>query len=194
MEILYGQVVQPVNFLDNNNINNEMMKKILSILLIIYLSSCYKNWYKPMGYVFKNMPKGGTPGFELGWTHGCQSGLGSQYAGGFFMTFYTWSRDPDITSATPDIEKIRKRYEKELKNVHWDDPNDVKKNFSDYNRIFWTGHSHCRHSALSIQQTAGANPDLPSKDPRWDPNKSGIGSVWKLDGKGDTRIGSKGLW
>ncbi len=154
-----------------------------------------------MGYtLFKQMPKGGSPGYELGWTHGCQSGLGSQFGTAIFQTFYTWSRDPDIASATPDIQKLRARYRKELKDVNWDNPAEVKKNFSDYNTIFWGAHAFCRHSVLGILQTTdmsgdsgkGLIPTLPGDD-RYDPSQNSIGRVWSLHGKGDTRVGT-GFW
>lgn len=172
-----------------------MVKKFSLIFLILLLSSCYKNWYKPHGHLFKNMPEGGTPGFELGWIHGCQSGLGTQFGSAIYMTAYSWSRDPDITSSNPDIPKIRERYKDELKSINWDNISEVKKNFSDYNTIFWAAHAYCRHSTLGILQTAGMTPDLAATGKgRWDPSQHGIGSVWKLTGKGDVRIGNTGLW
>lgn len=146
-----------------------------------------------MGYLFSNMPKGGSPGFNLGWVHGCQSGLGSQFANGFYMNFYTWSRDPDITSSDPDFNRIRNRYKTELKDIHWDNVDEVKKNFSDYNTIFWAAHAYCRHSVLGMLQTAGMDPTLPGQT-RYDPAAHNLGSVWKLTGKGDVRIGSTGFW
>lgn len=168
----------------------------LRIILIatLLLGSCTPNWYKPMGYrAFRHMPKGGSPGFELGWIHGCQSGLGTQFGGAFYMSFYTWSRDPDITSVNPNIPKIRERYKKELKDVNWDDPQDIKKNFSDYNTIFWRSHIFCRHSVLGTLQSAGMDPPLPS-EARYNPAAHNLGSIWKLDGKGDTRIAKGGNW
>jgi hypothetical protein len=170
-----------------------MFKKIIIITLIFFLTSCYRNWYKPAGYLFTNMPKGGTPGFELGWIQGCESGLGTQFGSAFYMTMYTWNRDPDITSSKPDIEKIRNRYKKELKDVNWNDANDIKKNFNDYNTIFWAAHAFCRHSTVGMLQTAGLTPDL-IKEGRWKPEQHSIGAVWKLTGKGDVRIGASGLW
>lgn len=138
--------------------------------------------------MFKKMPKGGTPGFNLGWTHGCESGLGSQFGGAFFMSFYSWKKDVDIASSNPDINKIRMRYKKELKDVDWNNETDVKKNFRDYNTIFWGAHAFCRHSALGILQTAGMGPPIPG-DERYDPAKHSIGNVWKMNARGDTRIG-----
>jgi hypothetical protein len=188
-EIHFGLADLPVNFLDS-----EIMKKKLSLFLILFLTACKTaNWYKPMGYMlFKQMPKGGTPGYELGWIQGCQSGLGSQFGGAFYMTFYTWSRDPDITSTNPNIPLIRERYKKELAKVNWDDPIDVKKNFSDYNTIFWGAHAFCRHSVLGILQTANMNPILPGEE-RYDPGQHNLGNIWRLTGQGDTRIGT-GNW
>ena len=84
-------------------------KKYLIIILLFLTNSCYYNWYKPMGYIFTHMPKGGTPGFELGWRHGCESGLGSQFAGAIYMNFYTWKRDADLVISDPDYHKIRKK-------------------------------------------------------------------------------------
>jgi len=171
-----------------------MKKNIFVIFLITtFTISCAPNWYKPMGQtLFSQMPKGGSPGYNLGWIHGCQSGLGSQFAGAFYMSFYSWSKDPDIASANPDIAKIKMRYKKELKDVNWNNPADVKRNFSDYNTIFWGSHIFCRHSALGILQTAAMNPALPGQE-RYDPMAHSIGNIWKINGKGDTRIGT-GNW
>lgn len=170
------------------------MNKIIIIFTLIFLNSCVANWYKPMGYrVFKQMPKGGSPGFELGWIHGCQSGLGSQFGGSFYMSFYSWSRDPDISSSTPNIDVIRNRYKKELKKINWNNPEEIKKNFDDYNKIFWSAHIFCRHSILGTLQSAGMTPPLPSQQ-RYDPSAHNIGSIWKINGKGDTRFATGGNW
>lgn len=165
------------------------------LLLMLLLTSCNTpNWYKPYGYMmFKKMPKDGSPGFKLGWQHGCESGLGSQFGGGIYMYFYTWNRDPDITSVNPDINKIRKRYKKELAGVDWNNPADISKNFGDYNTIFWNTHSFCRASTLGILQTAEMRPYLPGGD-RYDPGYEPIGKVWMLHGKGDTRLGKGDFW
>ena len=168
------------------------MRKIFLIFLILGLCSCYRNWYKPMGKVFKDVPKGGTPGFRLGWIHGCESGLGTQFGGAIYQSFYTWSRDPDIASSKPDIEKIRKRYKKELKGVNWNNPAEVKKNFSDYNIIFWGGHAYCRQMVVGILIASDMKPPLPDEE-RYDPMAHSLGSIWKMTGRGDTRIGT-GLW
>ncbi len=171
------------------------MKKIFSILILILISSCSPYWYKPHGQVFKLMPKGGTPGFNLGWRHGCESGLGTQFGGAFYMTFYTWSRDPEIAKANPtpeDIEIIRKRYKKELKDVNWNDPEDVTKNLRHYNMIFWPGHAFCRQSILGTLQNAAMNPPIPGDD-RIDFGKGAIGNIYKIDGRGDARWGN-GYW
>lgn len=171
-----------------------MVYSKLIIILVLFLGSCTPNWYKPMGYrAFRHMPKGGSPGFELGWIHGCQSGLGSQFGGAVYMSFYTWSRDPDITSVNPNIPKIRERYKKELRKVNWDDITEVKKNFSDYNTIFWSAHIFCRHTVLGTLQSADMSPPLPSQT-RYNPSAHSVGSIWKINGKGDTRIYKGGNW
>lgn len=147
-----------------------------------------------MGYrVFRQMPKDGSPGYRLGWRHGCESGLGNQFGGAFYMTFYTWIKDVDIVSSNPNIERIRKRYGKQLKGINWNDPDDIAKNFNDYKTIFWSAHIFCRHSILGTLQQAGMEPPLPSTT-RYDPGAHSIGNIWKINGKGDTRIGSGGNW
>jgi hypothetical protein len=174
-----------------------MFRNFLTICLIFSFTSCAKNWYKPMGQLlFNNMPRGGSPGFELGWIHGCQSGMGSGFGSSVFMSFYSWSRDPDITSVNPDISKIRMRYKTELKNIDWNNEAEVKKNFSDYNTIFWGAHAFCRHSLLGMHQMAGIDVPLPGGD-RYVPGADNLGSVWRLNGRGDVRIGSPmggGFW
>lgn len=172
-----------------------MLKKVLLTLLLINISACGPYWYKPYGKVFTQLPKGGTPGFNLGWTHGCQSGMGTQFGGAIYMTFYTWSRDPDIikTYKTPeDIDRIRKRYPKELGKVDWNNPLEVNKNFSDYNNIFWAAHSFCHGYVLGQLQNANMSPPIPSQE-RINFNNMSIGNVYKIDGRGDGRWGN-GYW
>lgn len=171
-----------------------MIKIFLIFLLLLFVSCSNPNWYKPMGSLFRTMPKGGTPGFELGWQHGCESGLGSQFGGAIYMSFYSWKRDPDIASSKPDIPKIKARYKKELAKVNWNEPRDIAKNFSDYNSVFWLAHKYCRHAILGMLQTAGMNPTIAGDDNRYDPGAHSLGNIWKINGRGDTRIGSSGLW
>lgn len=109
------------------------------------------------------------------------------------MYFYTWSRDPDITSVNPDINKIRRRYKKEFAGVDWNNRDNINKNFGDYNTIFWNAHSFCHASILGVLQMAEMRPSL-SGDERYDPGYEPIGKVWSLHGKGDTRIGKSELW
>lgn len=170
------------------------MVRYFFLLSLLFVSSCSTpNWYKPYGYMmFKKIPKGGSPGLRLGWIHGCESGLGTNFGGGIYMYFYTWSRDVDIVSTNPDIERVKRRYKKELAKVDWNNPADVAKNFSDYNTIFWNSYGFCRASVLGILQTAAIAPKVPGAD-RYVPGEENIGSVWKLNGKGDARIG-KGEW
>jgi hypothetical protein len=170
--------------------------KIKNILILLILSTslcgCYRNWYKPMGFIFSHRPDEGSPGFKLGWDHGCESGLATQYGGAIYMSFYKWKRDPDIASTNPDYYRIKRRYQKELRNVNWSNLEEIKRNFSDYNTIFWSAHSFCKHSVIGMLQTAEMDPPLPGEE-RYNPMAHSIGNVWKMTGKGDTRIG-KGLW
>lgn len=167
-----------------------MFKKLYIFIFIFLIAGCVPNWYKPYGYkLFRQIPKNGTPGFTLGWIHGCESGLGTQFAGAIYMSFYTWKRDPDMVAENPNLEAIRKRYKKELRNVDWNNEVEVEKNLSDYNTIFWGAHAFCRHSALGILQTATMAPPLPGED-RYDPAAHTVGSIWKINGKGDTRYGA----
>jgi hypothetical protein len=168
------------------------LKIYFSIILIFTLTSCYPNWYKPMGHLFRQMPKGGTPGFELGWIHGCESGLGSQFGGAIYMNFYSWKRDPDLIVSNPDYQKIRKKYRKELRKVNWNNTQEVKRNLSDYTSIFWGAHTFCHHAVLGILQSADMTPTLPGEE-RYNPGAHSIGNIWKMTGKGDTRIGT-GFW
>ena len=172
-----------------------MFKAFLSVFLIFFLASCSTpNWYKPMGLrVFRKMPKEGTPGFKLGWIHGCESGLGTQFGGSIYQSFYSWHRDPDITSSDPDINKIRVRYKKELRAINWNNKNEITKNFSDYNSIFWGAHYFCRQVVLGTMQAADMEAPLPGEE-RYNPGKHSVGNIWKLNGRGDVRIGSTGLW
>jgi hypothetical protein len=172
--------------------DNKFFKIILCFLISLALSSCSKYWYKPMGWVFNHVPKEGSPGFKLGWLHGCESGLGTQFGGAIYQSFYTWKRDPEIASANPDYNLIRKRYQKELKKVNWRDIQDIKKNFSDYNTIFWGAHSFCRQVIIGTLQTADMAPPVADEE-RFNPMAHSLGNIFKMTGKGDTRIGT-GLW
>lgn len=145
-----------------------------------------------MGYVFKDVPKGGTPGFTLGWNHGCESGLATQFGGAIYQSFYNWKRDPDIAASNPDIEKIRKKYPKELKSVNWGNRKEVLKNFSDYNTIFWGAHYYCRQMIVGLLIAADMKPPVADEE-RYDPGAHSVGNVWKMTGRGDTRIGT-GFW
>jgi hypothetical protein len=167
------------------------MKKILIILSLLLLSSCGDGhyWYRPYGRLFNYMPKGGTPGFELGWRHGCESGLGSQFGGAIYMTFYTWHKDVDIMTSvkTPEIiDRIRKRYPKELGSIDWNNPAEVNKNFSDYSTVFWNSHIFCRHAIVGQLQMSGMAPPNPGED-RFVPGADNLNSIYKIDGKGDAR-------
>ena len=172
-----------------------MPKKIITVLSLIFISGCVPYWYKPYGRIFTHLPPGGSPGYRLGWNHGCESGLGTQFAGAVFMTFYTWHKDIDIVKSQPtqeDVDRVRKRYPKELAGVDWKNPASIKKNFSDYNTVFWGGHNYCRQAALGTLQNAGMNPQLPGEE-RVDFSKTSIGNVYKIDGRGDARWGN-GYW
>jgi len=171
------------------------LKPLKSFLLLVIIASCnVPHWYKPYGYMtFKHLPKNGSPGFTLGWIHGCESGLGTQFGGAIYQTFYTWHRDVDITSSNPNVARVRARYSRELRGVNWNDPNDIKSNFSDYNKVFWKSHIFCRHSVLGILQTAGYTPNNPGES-RFDFEKHGVGGVFSISGAGDSRIGKSSSW
>ncbi len=173
-----------------------LIKNIFKYSLLFFVASCSTpNWYKPFGQlVFSQMPKGGSPGYNLGWIHGCQSGLATQFAGAIGMTFYSWSRDVDITSSNPNIAAVKERYgNKELKDVNWNDSADIKRNFSDYNLVFWDAYGFCKQTALGTLRATVGNPPL-AGETRYDPSKSNIGDIWKIGGAYDSRIGSTGLW
>ena len=166
------------------------------VFIVALLTSCSSSshWYKPNGYLFTMMPKGGSPGYNLGWVHGCQSGLATQFAGAIGMTFYQWSRDIDITSTKPNIGSVKERYaNKELKDVNWNDPSDIKRNFSDYNLVFFDAYNFCRQTALGTVRASVGNPPIPGQT-RYDPGSANIGNVWKMGGAYDSRIGSTGYW
>ena len=166
-----------------------MNKNILTILLILILSSCGRYWYKPYGRLFKYQPKG-SPGFELGWLHGCESGLSTQFGGAIFLSFYAWKKDPDISKTShtsEDLVKIRERYKDEkIYHINWNNPAEVQKNFSDYKTVFWQSHIFCRHAALGTLQMADMEPPLVGQE-RYNPSAHSLGNIYKIDGKGDSR-------
>lgn len=161
------------------------ISKIFIIIILLSITSCSRYWYKPYGVVFNDMPKGGTPGFNLGWRHGCESGLALQFGGAIYMTFYSWHKDVDIISTNPDIDKIRKRYGKEL-DIDWNNPEVVKKNFSDYKNIFAIARSHCKYAVFGTMQLAQGDPPLPGES-RYEPGAWSLRNIYTLEGRGDTR-------
>lgn len=171
------------------------MKRILVFFTLLMLSNCATpNWYKPYGYLlFSQMPQDGSPGFKLGWIHGCESGLATQFGGAFYMSFYSWKKDPDIASADPNIPRIRARYKKELKDINWNNSNEIKKNFSDYNTIFWGAHGFCHGAVLGVLLTAAMNPPKPGEE-RYNMMAHSVGNVFKITAR-DARLGLNGsMW
>ncbi|MDA0901883.1 MAG: hypothetical protein O3B09_00535 [Proteobacteria bacterium] len=174
----------------------KLIKTIIILILPIILTGCYDNWYKPHGYSFKHAPKTGSPGFKLGFKHGCESGFANNFGGTFYMTFYSWSKDRDLVIENPDIEKLRKRYEKEMP-INWDDPEEVKKNVNDYKKVFWQAHRFCRHSVLGTHHASGTmeqggswEPTLPGQE-RYSPGgpkAHTIGNVWSFRGRGNSNL------
>tara|TARA_Y100000389_G_scaffold38523_1_gene32893 strand:+ start:786 stop:1301 length:516 start_codon:yes stop_codon:yes gene_type:complete len=165
------------------------LKKIILIFTLILLSSCGPYWYKPMGKIFKQAPKApkeASYGFRLGWIHGCESGLATNFAGVFFMTFYEWKKDHDLLAQPLDKVKLSKRYRKELP-IDWNNDREVNKNITDYNTIFWRVHQYCRHYALGSLRMVGFNPSLPGKGNRFMLGDHSIKDLYRLDGFGDTR-------
>jgi len=182
-----------------NLINKTKIIAILASISFLAASCSYANWYKPHGYTFKQVPKDGTPGLKLGWKHGCESGFSTQFGGTFYMTFYGWKRDPELLTKNPDINKLKVKYQKELP-INWDNPQEVKKNLSDYRKIFWNTHNFCRHSALGTHHNSGTL----AQDGKWEPPLAGqmryapmdlgkskshtIGNVWSFQGRGNSHL------
>ena len=164
----------------------KIVNKIIIITLFLFCSSCSKFWYKPYGKVFNLGPKKGSPGFKLGWEHGCISGLGSQFGGAVMMTFYTWTKDVQIAKRvqTPqDIEDIKNRYPQELKDINWNNPQEVTKNFNDYKTVFWNAHGYCHGMILGALQNATMNPTIPGQT-RYVPGSDNLNSIYRIDGRG----------
>jgi len=177
-------------FLAGKHLQSDLyMKKIQKIFIIasfLLISDCSKYWYKPYGKVFNLGPKKGTPGFKLGWEHGCISGLGSQFSGAIMMTFYTWTKDVQIAKAvqTPqDIDDIRNRYPKELDGVNWNNPEEVQKNFNDYKFVFWGAHTYCHQMIFGNLQNANMAAPIPGQA-RFVPGADNLNSIYKIDGRG----------
>ena len=167
------------------------MKKLLIIVLLIF-TGCYKNWYKPMGKIFDTMPKGGTSGFNLGWIHGCESGLATQFGGEAYKMFYAWKKDPDIISINPNFERVKKRYRSELKNVDWKNQKEVEKNFNDYKKIHPIAYYQCRQTVLGTLQSASMTPNLPGDNALIQPLGHNVWNVFQVMGApGDTL---QGIW
>ena len=166
-----------------------MSLKIINFLLILSLTSCGPYWYKPMGKIFKQAPKApeyGSYCYRLGWIHGCESGLATNFGGVFYMTFYDWKRDSDLLATNVDRELLKERYEEELP-IDWNNSDIVEKNMYDYNTIFWRAHLYCRHSALGSLKMVGFDPSLPGKGDRFMLGNHSASDLYRLDSFGDTR-------
>lgn len=169
--------------------------KLLSILSFFTVSSCGPYWYKPQGRVFKQAPKDGTPGFRQGWMQGCESGLATQFAGSFMMTFYKWTKDPLLSIANPDLNLVRKKYGKKW-DINWDNPTEIKDNIRHYKKIFWISHFYCRHFALGTFQNAkdahGNSMDPPlAGEQRYKPGGHSLGNIYSFHGRGHSNLS---LW
>ena len=164
--------------------------KIKTILIILFLllstTSCGYYWYKPYGQLFSTMPKGGSPGFILGWRHGCESGMATNFGTGIYTSIYRWRKDPLFMVSNPDIGAIHKKYAKELRGVNWNDPNDVNNNIKDYKTFFIPAYNYCRHTLLGTEQMAGMTPTLAGQN-RFNLDGVGFQNVFKMDGAGDAR-------
>ena len=169
-----------------------ILKSVALILILTLFSSCGAYWYKPMGKIFNQAPKApeeASYGFRLGWMHGCESGLATNFGGVFFMTFYRWSRDADLLAQPLNKSKLSRRYKKEMP-IDWNNDLEVNKNVSDYNTIFWRGHLYCRHYALGSLRMVGFDPTLPGgkgKGDRFMLGNHSVTDLYRLDGFGDTR-------
>lgn len=161
--------------------------KVILIAIFLTLSSCGPYWYKPMGRIFKQAPKDGTPGYRLGWMHGCESGLATNFGGVFFMTFYKWKKDPDFAFTNIDKVKLQQRYKTELP-INWDNDYEVEKNIADYNAIFWRAHQYCRHRVLGSLKLAGFDPSLPGGGERVTLGNHSISDIYSFDNFGDSRF------
>jgi hypothetical protein len=170
------------------------MLKISKLILILFLLvSCNRYWYKPYGKIFNHKPEG-SPGLELGWIHGCESGLGTQFGGAIMMTFYSWKKDETIAAYTgefidlndPKIKEVRKKYGKDL-DIDWNNSNEIKKNFNEYNMIFWRAHIFCRHSILGTLSNSNMTPPLPSES-RYNIGSHSPMNVWKIDSENNFRL------
>jgi hypothetical protein len=162
-------------------------------LLLLLLTSCSRYWYKPYGKIFNHKPSG-SPGLELGWVHGCESGLGTQFGGAIMMTFYSWNKDETIAAYSgeninpnsPEIIEVRNKYGKDL-DIDWNNPQEIAKNFNEYNMIFWRSHIFCRHSILQTLNSSEMTPPLPSEQ-RYEMDKHSPMDVWKFDRGNNFRI------
>jgi len=167
------------------------MKKIL-IITLLFITACGPYWYKPYGKIFKQAPKDGTVGYRMGWIHGCESGLATQFGSAFMMTFYKWKKDPDLSITKPDLNLVRKKYQNKW-NINWNDESEIKKNIRHYQKIFWIGHIFCRHSIVGTYQLAksahGGNfdPPLPGEQ-RYNPSSHSLGNIYSFHGRGNANL------
>jgi hypothetical protein len=169
-----------------------MKKLLIAMLTLLSISACGKYWYKPYGKIFNHGPKDGTPGYRTGWEHGCESGLATQFGSAFFMAFYSWKRDENLTISKPDMDLVKETYEKEW-DIDWNDLEEVKTNIRHYNKVFWLGHIFCRHSIVGTYQMAGSahgksmDPPLPGEQ-RYVPGAHSLGNIYSFHGRGNSHL------
>lgn len=111
----------------------KLIRIILLILTLTTLGSCKSYYFKPMGRIFDKIPQDGSPAFNLGWRHGCESGLATGFGGTIYKHFYKWKKDENML----------------------DNP--------EYNRVFWRAHIVCRHMVLGTLKLADMAPRLPGE-------------------------------
>ena len=159
---------------------------LLKLSLIIITTSCNDSWYKPGAHLLDNGPKTGSPGFLLGWRHGCESGISGSFTGNMFMYFWDYKRDPELMRKDLNTELLKEKYAKELP-INWNDSEEVKKMISDYKQPFWSAHAYCRHYGIQTLQMSDMAPANP-KEARYVLGSHNVGSIWRLDARGDNRL------
>lgn len=128
-------------------------------MTLITVTGCYPNWWKPHGYLFKYMPKDGSPEYRLAWKHGCESGLGTAFGGTLYKHFYTWTKDQKML------------------------------NEPDYTKVFWMVHLFCRHVVLGTLQMANMEAPLPGDKTypftSFTIGTHNLGSIYQIRGTGN---------
>lgn len=101
------------------------MKIVSCIVLCLFITGCSATSLLAPTPFAMGKPEAGTPEFNLGWEHGCQTGL-STMTPSYYKSFYTYKQEPsmihnlDYYKAWKDSYTYCRQYAFKFTMWHWD--------------------------------------------------------------------------